>query len=90
MHWFRGRQPQLLGQRFAAVGVPVLRTEVQTLRYVPVGRPPLRWAQLVARVQRLAPVQWWWVRQAPELLPPQLLGWEGLLEGRCLALVWPG
>ena len=31
---------------------------------------------MVERGLLLALVQWWWVRQAPELLPPQLLGWE--------------
>ena len=48
---------------------------------------------MVERVLRLAPVQWWWVQQAPELLPPQLLGWEdweGLQEGWFLVPAWLG
>ena len=48
---------------------------------------------MVERVLRLAPVQWWWVRQAPELLPPQSLGWEDWEElkgGRLLELAWLG
>ena len=93
MHCFRDWVPLLRGPGFAAVGVLVLRTQAQTLRVVLVGRPPLRWAQLVERVLRLATVQWWWVRQAPELLPPQLLGWEdweGLQEGWFLVPAWLG
>lgn len=94
MHCFRGWVPLLRGSGFAAVGVPVLRTEAQTLRVVLVGRPPQRRAQLAARTQGLETVRWWWLRQALELLlPPQSLGWEdweALKGGRLLELAWLG
>ena len=93
MRWFRGRQPQLLGQRFAAAGVPELLMALKQGAVALGGRSPLRWAQLVERVQRLAPVQLWRVQRAPELLLPQSLGWEDwevLQAEQCLEPVWPG
>lgn len=92
MHWFRGWVPLLRGPGFAAVGVPVLRMEAQTLWVVLVGQPPLRRAQLAERTQGLETVRWW-LRQALELLPPQSLGWEEWEElkgGRLLELAWLG
>ena len=94
MHCFRDWVPLLRVPGFAAVGVPVLRTEAQTLRVVLVGRPPLRWAQLAERTQGLETVRWW-LRQALGLLPPlQSLGWEDYWEelkgGRLLELAWLG
>ena len=53
MHCFRDWVPLLRGSGFAAVGVPVLRTEAQTLWVVLVGQPPLRWAQWAERTQGL-------------------------------------
>ena len=93
MHWFRDWVPLLRGSGFAAVGVPVLWMEAQTLRVVLVGQPPLRWAQWAVRTQGLETVRWW-LRQALELLPPpQSLGWEDWEElkgGRLLELAWLG
>ena len=89
VHCFRDWVPLLRGPGFAAVGVPVLRTEAQTLRVVLVGRPPQRRAQLAERTQWLETVSWWVARQALELLPPQSLGWEdweALKGGRLLEL----
>ena len=56
MRWFRGRQPQLLGQRFAAVGVPELLMALIQGPLALGGRSPLCWAQLVEREQWLARV----------------------------------
>ena len=93
LRWFRGRQPQLLGQRFAVAGEPELLMELKQGPLALGGRPPLRWAQLVERVQWLVRLQGWGVQREPELLLPQSLGWEdwqGLQAGRCLGPVWPG
>ena len=92
LHCFRDWVPLLRGSGFAAVGVPVLRMEAQTLRVVLVGQPLLRWAQWAVRTQGLETVRWW-LRQALELLPPQSLGWEDWEElkgGRLLVLAWLG
>ena len=43
MHWFRGRQLQLLGQRFAVVGVPVLLMALMQGPLALGGRSLLRW-----------------------------------------------
>ena len=93
MRWFRGRPPQLLGQPFAAAGVPELLMARKQGAVALGGRSPLRWAQLVELVQRLAPVQLWRVEREPELLLPQSLGWEDwevLQAEQCLEPVWPG
>ena len=76
----------LRGQGGAAVGVPELLMALMQGPLALGGRPPLRWAQLVERVQRLDRVWWWGVQREPELLLPQSLGWEDW-EG---LLVWLG
>ena len=64
----------LRGQGVAAVGVPELLMALTQGLLALGGRPPLRWAQLVERVQRLARVQWWGVQREQALLLLQSLG----------------